>query len=51
MKDVPGIRPDRAPDESSGPAAVPEEAPHARRDRASGSPSDEDGEALTESEY
>jgi hypothetical protein len=50
-EDVPGIRPDRAPDELSSPAAVPEEAPHARQDRASGSPSDECGEVLTESEY
>jgi hypothetical protein len=49
-KDVPGIRPDRAPDEPYGLAAVPEEAPHARQGRASGSPSDECGEALTESE-
>jgi hypothetical protein len=51
VKDVPGIRPDRAPDEPSGPTTVPEEAPHARQDRASGSPSDEDREALIESEY
>jgi hypothetical protein len=49
-KDVPGICPDRAPDELYGPAAVPEEAPHTRQDRASGSPSDECGEVLTESE-
>ncbi len=50
-KDVPGIRPDRAPDEPPGPAAVPEEAPHARQDRASGPPSDDYGEVLTESEH
>ncbi len=49
-KDVPGIRPDRAQDEPYGLAAVPEEAPHARQGRASGSPSDECLEALTESE-
>ncbi len=49
-KDVPGIHPDRAPDELYGLATVPEEAPHARQGQASGSPSDECGEALTESE-
>jgi hypothetical protein len=51
VKDVPGIRPDRAPDEPSGPAAVPEEAPHARQDQASGPPSDDYGEVLTESKH
>jgi hypothetical protein len=51
VKDVPGIRPDRAPDEPFGPVAVPEEAPHTRQDRAPGPPSDNHGEALTESEH
>jgi hypothetical protein len=50
-KDVPGIRPDRAPDDPSGLVAVPEEAPHSRQGRASGPPSDNYGEVLTESEH
>jgi hypothetical protein len=49
-KDVPGIRLDRAPDEPCGSAAMPEEAPHARQGRGSGSPADECREALTEFE-
>jgi hypothetical protein len=51
VKDVPGIRPDRAPDEPSSSVAVPEEAPHARQDRASGPPFDNYGEVLEESEH
>jgi hypothetical protein len=51
VKDVPGIRPDRAPDEPSSPVAVPEEAPHARQDRASDPPVDNYGEALEEPEH
>ncbi len=50
VKDVPGIRPDRAPDESSSPAAVPEEAPHARQDRAPDPPANDSGEVLEEPE-
>jgi hypothetical protein len=50
VKDVPGIRPDRAPDESSSPVAVPEEAPHARQDRAPDPPADDSGEVLEEPE-
>jgi hypothetical protein len=42
--------PDRAPDEPCGLAAVPEEAPHARKGRAADPPSNEYGEVLTESE-
>jgi len=51
VKDVPGIRPDRAPDESSSPAAVPEEAPHARQDRAPDPPANDNGEVLEEPEH
>jgi hypothetical protein len=51
VKDVPGIRPDRAPDESSSPVAVPEEAPHARQDRAPDPPVDNHGEVLEEPEH
>jgi hypothetical protein len=51
VKDVPGIRPDRAPDEPSSPGAVPEEAPPARQDRVSGPPFDNNGEVLKESEH
>jgi hypothetical protein len=51
VKDVPGIRPDRAPDEPSSPVAVPDKAPHARQDRASGPPFDNYGEVLEESEH
>jgi hypothetical protein len=51
VKDVPGIRPDRAPDEPSSPVAVPEEAPHARQDRAPGPPFDNYREVLEESEH
>jgi hypothetical protein len=51
VKDVPGIRPDRAPDEPSSPVVVPEEAPHARQDRASDPPVDNYGEALEEPEH
>ena len=50
VKDVPSIRPDRAPDESFGPAAVPEEAPHARQDRAPDPPANDSGEVLEEPE-
>ncbi len=51
VKDVPGIRPDRAPDEPPSPVAVPEEAPHARQDRASGPPVDNYGEVLKDPEH
>jgi len=51
VKDVPGIRPDRAPDEPSSPVAVPEEAPHARQDRVPDPPADDNGEVLEESEH
>jgi hypothetical protein len=51
VKDVPGIRPDRAPDEPSSPVVVPEEAPHVRQDRASDPPVDNYGEALEEPEH
>jgi hypothetical protein len=51
VKDVPGIRPDRAPDEPCGSDAVPEVAPHARQDRAPDSPPNDGGEVLTESEH
>jgi hypothetical protein len=51
VKDVPGIRPDRAPDEPPSPVAVPEEASHARQDRAPDPPVDNHGEALEESEH
>jgi hypothetical protein len=51
VKDVPGICPDRAPDESSSPVAVPEEAPHARQDRAPDPPVDNNGEVLEEPEH
>jgi hypothetical protein len=51
VKDVPGIRPDRAPDESSSSVAVPEEAPHARQDRAPDPPVDDNGEVLEEPEH
>ncbi len=40
VKEVPGIRPDRAPDELSSPGAVPEGVPHARPSRAPGFPPD-----------
>jgi hypothetical protein len=40
VKEVPGIRPDRAPDELSSPGAVPEEVPHARPSRAPDFPPD-----------
>jgi hypothetical protein len=50
VKDVPGIRPDRAPDEPCGLDAVPEEAPHAPQGQASDPPSDKCGEVLTESD-
>jgi hypothetical protein len=50
VKDVPSIRPDRAPDELSSPAAVPEKAPHARQDRAPDPPADDSGEVLEEPE-
>jgi hypothetical protein len=51
VKDVPGIRPDRAPDEPSSPAAAPEEAPHARQDRAPDPPANDNGEVLEEPEH
>jgi hypothetical protein len=51
VKDVPGICPDRAPDEPSSPVAVPEEAPHARQDQAPDPLVDNHGEALEESEH
>jgi hypothetical protein len=40
VKEVPGIRPDRAPDELSSPGAVPKEVPHARPSRAPDFPPD-----------
>jgi hypothetical protein len=40
VKEVPGIRPDRAPDELSSPGAVPEGVPHARPSRAPDFPPD-----------
>ncbi len=40
VKEVPGIRPDRAPDELSSPGAVPEAVPHARPSRAPDFPPD-----------
>ncbi len=39
-KQVPGIRPDRAPDELNSPGAVPQEVPHARPSRAPDFPPD-----------
>jgi len=40
VKEVPSIRPDRAPDELSSPGAVPEAVPHARPSRAPDFPPD-----------
>jgi len=40
VKEVPGIRPDRAPDELSSSGAVPEGVPHARPSRAPDFPPD-----------
>jgi hypothetical protein len=42
VKGVPGIRPDRAPDELSSPGAVPEGVPHARPSRAPDFPPEEE---------
>ncbi len=48
VKEVPGFRPDRAPDDLSSPDTVPEGVPHARLSRAPDFPLDKGGKVLAE---
>jgi hypothetical protein len=51
VDDVPGIRPDRAPDKLNSPDAVPEEVLHAWLSRAPNIPPDNSGNGMTEFEH